>query len=206
MGFTWNANIPAANQSFSVSQGLIETNFSTLDSVENVDHYAYSTGGPLQGQHKQITFPANNAPGAQTGLASTLYTNTGTALSSASQLFWRNSQSIFQISAVRAWATFDGGQAGPTIIFGQGYNVASITRSATAGLYNIELSVGAVNSADFGVVITSVIPPAGTGTPTIAGVDNRTYGASGKFDINVLKLSDRSGTTAQTISFIVLQV
>ena len=206
MGFTWNANTPAANQSFSVSQGLIETNLGTLDSVENVDHYPYSTGGVLQGQHKQITLPANNVPGAQSGLVSTLYTNTGTALSSASQLFWRNSQSIFQVSAVRAWAKFDGGQPVGVITFSQGYNVTSITRSATAGVYNVVLSVGAVDSADFAVIVTGAIATPGTGTPTVAGVSTLAFGASGTFNINLLKLSDLTGTNGNPISFVVLQV
>lgn len=108
MSFTWNDNIPGPNDPFSQSQGQLQTNLNTLNSVFNVDHVPYTPVNATQGQHKQITFNAPLAPAAPAGTVGLGYTKTVvTSGSSGSELHYRNAAKESQI-------TFSGLTSTPT--------------------------------------------------------------------------------------------
>ncbi len=50
--FTYNNNIPAANNNPSVDQPNMLTNTNSIDSIINVDHYSFETN--FDGTHKQV--------------------------------------------------------------------------------------------------------------------------------------------------------
>lgn len=59
---SYNPNIPATGQTLGGSRPGIQTNFSTLQTTIDQDHVDMNSAGP--GKHKQVTFNANNTPGA----------------------------------------------------------------------------------------------------------------------------------------------
>ena len=83
MTFPVNGSIPQPNDIPSVSQGQLLDNFNNLVGWGAVDHIAY--GAMNSGEHAQITLPANNPAGVQTGLESTIYSNRGTASNASSR-------------------------------------------------------------------------------------------------------------------------
>ncbi len=68
-------DIPQPGDNISTSQGQILGNFQSLNTIFNFDHYAWNdsvTGN--QGLHRKVSFPATATVGAQSGLASVIYT------------------------------------------------------------------------------------------------------------------------------------
>jgi hypothetical protein len=51
-------DVPQANQTLGVTQPLIRTNFSTIDTAFAVDHVDYNLSN--QGKHNQVTFPVQS--------------------------------------------------------------------------------------------------------------------------------------------------
>jgi len=79
-------NVPVPGQSLGASRGLINTNFSTIDTAFSVDHVPYNDGSGNQGQHNKITFPVqSSAPSFIAGVDG-LYNLTST-LTSLNELF-----------------------------------------------------------------------------------------------------------------------
>lgn len=62
---SYTPGLPTANQSFKETQGPINTNFTVANTAFGVDHVNFQTV-TNQGNHHQITFDANNVPGAVT--------------------------------------------------------------------------------------------------------------------------------------------
>lgn len=58
----WFANIPAANDFISVSQGQIQDNFQALDAWSQVDLSPIDSAAALNGYHYKTTFAPQNAP------------------------------------------------------------------------------------------------------------------------------------------------
>lgn len=93
MTFSFNQNIPAANNDPADDQPLmLQNNLSTFDIIE-VDHVGFNTVNG--GYHSQVTFSANqSAPGFGTGV-SDLFVN---AVSGISELFFQNSAGTQQLT------------------------------------------------------------------------------------------------------------
>jgi len=69
---SYNPNIPQASDLISTSQPQIQTNFSQLDTVFNVDHFTYSSVSN-NGKHRKATLVSTAAPvtaGGEVGLFS----------------------------------------------------------------------------------------------------------------------------------------
>lgn len=77
--------IPAANDDPSVSQGQIQTNFSTLNSAINLNHVDLGTGVNQAGKHKFVEMPNQAAVPATLATEGTIYTK---AVSGVSQEFY----------------------------------------------------------------------------------------------------------------------
>jgi hypothetical protein len=197
MSFTWYANIPSSSQKFSISQPQLQTNTQTLNSIIGVDHVAPSSGGPTQGQHLQVTLPGNNVPGAQSGLASIIYTDQGEALNTASQFFWVNSQATFHVSAIRAWAFCNSSG----IVSSQSSNVSSVSRSGQ-GQYVVTLTSGAVNSSNFGVLVSATLQNNFT-TGVIPGY---VITGTGTLQLNFRSLTAAGGIDPTNFTFSVYQI
>lgn len=123
MSFTWNDNIPGPNDPFSQSQGQLQTNLNTLNSVFNIDHVPYTPVNATQGQHKQITYNAPLTPSAPAGSVGLEYTKTvSTSGSSGSELHYRNitKESQITFSGLSASSGQGGVPGGLQIRSGQG--------------------------------------------------------------------------------------
>lgn len=58
--FTYYEDIPQSTDIISESQPQILQNFTSIDSILNVDHYTFESSTNTDGQHKQVTFGGNN--------------------------------------------------------------------------------------------------------------------------------------------------
>lgn len=193
--YSYNATIPSANDFPGDDQPLILTNFSSISSLVSQDHVGFNA--PNGGQHLQVTLPSNNTPGAQTGLASTVYTGPGTAKSSTSQLFYKNGDVPYHLSGVRAWGYCNSGG----VISSQSYNVSSVSRTGS-GNYTVTLTATAVNSANFAVLVSSTMN-SDVNAGSIAGY---TITGTGTFQLNFRSLTASAGVDPDSFSFIVLQL
>lgn len=193
--FSFNANIPGANNDPADDQSLMQTNFSSTSGIVAIDHVGFNTANG--GQHLQVTLPGNNVPGAQSGLASTIYSNAGTAHNTTSQLFFKNADVAYQISPVRAWGFCNTGG----VIASQSVNVTSVSRSG-AGNYVVTLTAGAVTTSNFAVIVSSTMNSAVTGG-SIAGY---TITGPGTFQLNFRSLTAASAVDPDNFSFLVLQL
>lgn len=193
MTYPINVNIPAAANDPADDQPEMQTNFSNINSYVQVDHTNPAATGA--GQHKQVTFNANNVPSAPINPVSVLYTNAGTA-SANSQLFWKNADSAFHISPIRAWGVVD---AAGNIIASQSVNVASVVQNGT-GKYTITLTAGAVSSTNFGVLVSGTISNSFSGALTGYSI----VGAN-TFQVNMVGVNSGSGIN-RSFTFMVLQI
>lgn len=193
--YTYNASIPAVNNAPADDQPIMLQNTSSISGLISQDHVGFNTANG--GQHLQVTLPGNNTPGAQTGLAATVYTGPGTAKPSTSQLFYRNGDVPYHLSGVRAWGYANSGG----VISSQSYNVTTVTRSS-AGNYVVTLTANSVNSANFAVLVSSTMNSAVTGG-SIAGY---TITGTGTFQLNFRSLTAATAVDPDSFSFIVLQL
>lgn len=143
MTFTFNNNIPAANNNPSDDQPKMLQNNQTAPLALAVDHVSFND--PDCGKHKQVTFVSENEPGAQTDPASTLYTGAGSASTNA-QTFFRNEDGIFMVTPIRAFGLFTTSSGGNTL--DNGYNVVSILENAGRTSITITLETNAVTGDD----------------------------------------------------------
>lgn len=193
MSISYNTGIPAASHNPSNDQPLMRDNTDAINSIWDIDHISFNSGAGLNsGQHKQVTLNGENAAGAQTDPNSVLYTGAGTA-SAVAQLFWRNQNSIYHISPIRAWGTFV-----PTaIVLTQTFNIASIVRNS-AGSYTITMNTNVVTGTSYAVFISAGGGPITSPTTTYA-ITSAT----------VFTLSVRAsgiGTDTNLVSFQILQL
>ena len=91
MSFTYNLNIPAANNNPSADQPNMKTNTNSINSIMNVDHFTFSAGNA--GRHKQVTLTNESAPGL-TGGNGVLFANLANGNSFP---FWQNSAGTFPL-------------------------------------------------------------------------------------------------------------
>jgi hypothetical protein len=150
---TWNFNedIPAADNNPSEDQPLMLENNASIDGILDEDHYTFETtisGKSVDGLHKQVTFPFQQVPGAQTDPESTLYTDANAESASLnSNLWYRNNDGIFPTSAIRAAVTC--GVTNGTVGDVPRTNSFNVTNVATnSGIVTVTLAAGAIKSND----------------------------------------------------------
>lgn len=186
MTFTFNTNIPAANNDPSVDQPDMLVNNQSTNSIIAVDHISFNTANG--GQHKQVTFNNKNTPGAQTDPQSVLYTASGVA-STVSMLDFRNQNGIFLLSSIKAIGVFSCVGAAGAVALDMGFNVAGITYNG-GSTYVISLTPNAVN-----------------GTTAVVFVNTNSGNASINWSLsaNTLTLTNAGFAVGTKISFIILQ-
>ena len=146
--YTYNPNIPAKNDAPANDQPIMQTNAASLAGIIGVDHVGF-VGDKTNGQHMQVTFNTMNPQGTPTGTTSILYTGAGAANAAQPQLFWVSAAAIYHFP-IKAWGMVTSGATGkPT----QSWNVNNITGSG--GVYTVTLTMGAVQSAAFGIIATT---------------------------------------------------
>ena len=93
-------NIPAAGDKLVVSQGQIQGNFQTSNTVFGTDHYPFDNVSGNEGKHKQVQMPVLLAKpaGLSTG-EGTLYSKTA---NSESQIFFNPDNSVNEYQLTRA--------------------------------------------------------------------------------------------------------
>jgi hypothetical protein len=101
MSYPIDFTIPAANSNPSNDQPKMQKNFQNINGFLSVDHVAPGSVG--DGFHKEVTLYTLNPPAsAPAGTTSVVFSDEGTA-STVPQLYFQNSNSIFQISPIRAF-------------------------------------------------------------------------------------------------------
>jgi hypothetical protein len=159
---TYYPSIPASSDNPSVSQGQIQTNFGTLNTVFDVDHVTFSAGSN-QGMHDKVTFvaPLGANPNQASPIAS-LYTKT---LSAKSQLYFQNdtgSSDVVQLTGSLLTESGNDGQGGTYNYFKTpwGWKVFMGSTTPQSGTRNYTIS----GSTKFGSTIyTSLATPFGGG-------------------------------------------
>lgn len=107
---TYNPSIPQTGDNLSTSQGQMLTNFTALNTIFAFDHYTWNDSTTAnQGLHKKVSFPATETVGAQSGLASVVYTKN---VASVASPYFRNAIGDFVM-----WygGTTSNGQASTTL-------------------------------------------------------------------------------------------
>lgn len=154
MSFGINVNIPAAGNDPADDQPLIKQNFQNIKDYLTVDHV--TPGNAKNGFHKQITYAGKFPPGGEVDPESTAYTNDGIADSTHPQYWWKNSQGIFPLSAIRAFGLINGDNAAPTIV--SGFNLVAPVSVATAG-GQITFTISVTPLAVFGTTPSLFVSP-----------------------------------------------
>jgi len=151
MTITYTNNIPLASNNPSNDQPNMQTNTNAINSWVQIDHVGFNASNG--GQHKQVNFPAENAPaGAPTGTASVLYSVAGVADASHPVVAFQNANLTFPISLVRAYAAFTGSTG--AIVASQSIGVASIVRNSAAN-YTVTLNANVVTNTTYGVFVSA---------------------------------------------------
>ncbi len=196
--FTFNTGIPAAGNNPSNDQPIMQANNVADAGIWNVDHVGFNQNNG--GRHLQVTFNSKNTPGVQTDPISTLYTANG-SVSSVAELFYKNQNATFPISAIRAWALCT-----PAGIVGSS-NVASVARTIgqPAGVFTVTLATGAVSNSSMGILVSMQSTSTTVGPPLRASIWQYIITGTGTFD---LYFQTTGGTNIDPInfSFQVLQI
>jgi hypothetical protein len=85
--FSYNLNIPAAADSPSADQPLMEVNTNSINSIIGIDHFAFQSAGAQDGYHKQVSLVNESAPGVPVNANGVLYAN---LINSNSWPLWQN--------------------------------------------------------------------------------------------------------------------
>lgn len=156
--FTYNTDIPDAPNDPSVDQPKMKVNTNSIDDILEVDHISFNAANG--GTHKQNTYPGYNVAGAQVGTASTAYTSTGTQVGVTDPFpayYWRNSQTILPLTAIRAYGFFTANAPAGTTTLLHRYNIAS-TAYVNPKQFTVTLSAGAVAGTSVNNVVIFVSP------------------------------------------------
>lgn len=159
MSFTFNSNIPAADNNPSDDQPEMLQNNQTHVAIWNVDHISFNNNDA--GKHKQVTFQGEYPAGSPTNPESVSYTDvqSGSAFTN-SQMYFRNQDSPYLLNCVRAFGSVT------TFPFNldNSYNVASASGGVSS--ITVELSPNIVVGNDVTIIATI----SGFTTTTSSGV------------------------------------
>jgi len=149
----YNLNIPDGPNNPSADQPKMKTNTNAVHEILEVDHVTFNT--PNGGTHKKITYIDKHTAASVSDPSALSYTNDGVANPTHPQQYYKNSQGVFPISAVRAFGTFTAG-INPTMI--QYYNVdAAVVGAGTIVTpWVITLSSSTVVNSEDVVILATV--------------------------------------------------
>lgn len=188
---SYNPAIPGAADLISTSQSQIQTNFSQLDTVFDVDHYKYSAASN-NGLHKKATLIEQAVAPAALADAGIIYAADDGVGNTEVYLRRSTPALTLALTFVKAWGVFNG-TTGALI---SGYNCA--TARTAAGSYTVTFTV-ALPNANYGVVTGTQMVAAFSSGGTV-GTNNL---AVGGFNIYVRALTGNFGTDLSQVSFIV---
>jgi hypothetical protein len=187
VNFNINGLIPAGPNDPADDQPIMQQNYANTKSYLAVDHIIPGAVGA--GFHQKVTFNSapNPIPSAPIDPISVEYTNVGVADNSKQQLYWRNENAIYPLSALKAFANFPTGNG--AIVPYNSFNIASI--SGVGGVYTITIA---------SKVIKSTIKPIILITPSVS-FSTLSYTIVG----NVLTITSTS-LASQDINFAIIQI
>lgn len=195
---TYNST-PLANQTPAASQPQMLQNFLQIQQSYDVDHVDFTSGPPNEGFHKKVTLAAAAAPGIPSNPVSVIYSSAGTA-SSVVQLFFRNQNSVYHLSPVKAWGMFAG--ASGAIVASQSFNISSVGRSFAGG-YVVTMPANTVTGINYAVLVSPSRSPGGIDM-MVGNYDSQTPTT---FEIYTVKASAPTVTfDARQVCFCVIQI
>lgn len=196
---TYTTGIPDAPNNPSTDQPNMKVNNDSNSAIWLEDHYGFNDN--LGGEHKQVTYSklniGDNVPGVPADPNSVTYTNAGIAAPTHPQAFYRNSQGIFPMSAIRAFASFDSRLTAGVATVNNSFNlivanpVNCTSVSSSRYIFTIELLPNATNTNDV-IVFAS------------AGTDNTDTRWS--YAAPILTASFARSILTQKLSVIVIQI
>lgn len=147
MSFTFNSNIPAADNNPSDDQPEMRQNNQTHVAIWNVDHISFNNNDG--GKHKQVTFQGEYPAGAPTNPESVSYTDvqSGSAFTN-SQMYFRNQDSPYLLNCVRAFGVLTFSSGSGSFSYDNSYNMNTGSLSNTTTNLNLELNSNIVVGDD----------------------------------------------------------
>lgn len=170
---TYNRNIPQATDNISVSQGQILSNFQAIDSGTTGEGIGFArdhitmTDASNGGMHNIVDYYVNQSSDPTLSGVSALYTK---SVSSLSQLFFRNSSAILQLTGAATVANpgsvfLPGGLIMKFGNFGMAFGVVSqeVTYPTpfTTAYYSVVLTSSSSNSLNTAGISTSLTDETG---------------------------------------------
>lgn len=141
---TFSVTVPNASQSPGLFPAQANTNFTRLKTITDADHQFNDTAAATDGYHKRVsyinqpTLPAVPASANAIGYSLSVDMGTNPAVF-RDEVFSRNAQGV-HVMAARAQVLFQGRNTPGACTLYSAYNVASVTRGASAGLYTVTFS------------------------------------------------------------------
>lgn len=160
MTFPINTNIPNGPNDPADDQVEIRTNFSNINSYLQVDHV--EAGAIGNGEHLQVTYNSFNPPSAPSDSVGIAFTDAGIARPASPMNYYINSQGTFPMTALRAFGVFTTQNIDGAVVAGNGFNIVSITASASGQTYTIVLTTNSVNSDDVAIMVSTSFVAAGS--------------------------------------------
>ena len=142
---TYNPNIPQASDFIAVSQVDLLNNFTSANTIMDVNHYPFNNGTSNAGKHKHVSLPEQSAAPATAADEGAVYTKD---VSNKTELFYRYDSSgrEYPLTFVKGMAEFNGTGAFPIVAPANSYNIAQIDRIST-GQYRFTYATPLANAA-----------------------------------------------------------
>lgn len=196
MSFTYTKNVPDPPHNPSSDVGNMQQNTTSIFNWVEVDHVGFNEA--LAGQHKFVEFPSNITPTAPAGAASEAHTELGTASPTASELFFRNKDAQFLLSAIKAFGVVNG-------VTGNLINGYNCTSSGGAGNYTITLNASVVTGTQY-LVLLGTSPRNGGGFGDDLMVINYRINSATSIQITTANSVAQTLQAVISFSFAVLQL
>jgi hypothetical protein len=155
MSYPIDITIPAANSNPSNDQSKMQKNFQNINGFLSVDHVTPGSVG--DGFHKEVTFYTFNPPAvAPAGTTSIAFSDEGTA-STAPQLYFQNSNSIFQLSPIRAFGliALGGLTTAPTFANQFGFSNITLISAGPPFVFQVNFNPNIVNGIFYEIFVTA---------------------------------------------------
>ena len=135
----YSLNIPNGPNNPSADWPKMQVNTNSTSAIIAVDHYTFAD--QTAGDHKQVTFSAENVPGAVTDPVSILYTNVGSA-GTISELFYKNQTQIMCVSLIKMTGNIQLTALLSTIKNGIGFTISNYATNSIRINFNAALPSG----------------------------------------------------------------
>lgn len=200
--FTYTKGRPAGQVSPAAQRAALQQNTDSAADIWNENHYGFNDNDG--GTHRLVVIPNNNTPASPTGLASAIYTATGTAEPSGSQLLYAASNGIFPLSCIRAFAVCSGvGTYGSTPPL-NGFNVDTVSRVSANGTLTVNLTSGVLSGTSYAVLCSNSQASSGASADQV--LCTYTIVSSSSFTIRTVNVALNAVVDVSTISFLVMQL